>query len=257
MVRINHGAPVREGEGIVCLDNITELRSWSVDRDRRTLVIGAAVPWTELATGAIATLCPALAEAARTVGSPQIRNAGTLGGNVATASPAGDGLCAAVALDAVAVIQSTTGLRRTPVAELVTGPKQTDLTSDELITSFEVPLSEGYQGYAKVGVRNAMVISIAGACLVIDEHRRVSRLALGSVGPTILRCPDAELLITDLVLNQSNDPSRLDAIVDAVRSEARPIDDHRATAAYRRHAVGVLARRLVMRAVAAREGSNS
>jgi CO/xanthine dehydrogenase FAD-binding subunit len=257
MVRINHGAAVGEGEEIVCLNNITELRSWAFESDRGVLVIGAAVPWTELASGAIATLCPSLAEAARTVGSPQIRNAGTLGGNVATASPAGDGLCAAVALDAVAVIRSAAGSRRVPVAELVTGPKQTGLGPEELITSFEIPLTEGYQGYAKVGVRNAMVISIAGACLVVDEQHGTSRLALGSVGPTILRCPEAEPLITDVILNRSGNTARLDEIVGSVRSAARPIDDHRATADYRRHAVGVLARRLVTRAISAREENNT
>lgn len=258
MVEVNEGhRPVAGGGGpttVVAVDRVAELRSWTVDRERAVVVLGAGVPYTELMTDPIAGLLPALAEASRTVGSPQIRNAGTLGGNLGTCSPAGDGLPVLAALDAVVHLRSLGGTREVPVGEFMVGVKRTALEPGELITAVSVPILDGWQGYAKVGVRNAMVIAIASCCVAVDRAGRNVRIALGSVGPTVLRCADAE---DHLAASIDWDAGSLDEAawsiaVEAVRDASRPIDDHRASADYRRHAVGILAGRLLRRAFPAR-----
>jgi len=200
----------------------------------------------------IATLAPALAEASRTVGSPQIRNAGTLAGNLGTCSPAGDGLPVLAALDAQVTLLSAGGVRSMPVLDFMVGVKRTAIQPGELIAEIVIPVVRGWQGYAKVGVRNAMVIAVASACLVVDADRRTVALALGSVGPTILRCPDAERWLGEqLDWATMTAPAEVLARFRTLASEAsRPITDHRSTADYRRHAVGVLAARLARRATA-------
>ena len=130
------------------------------------------------------------------------------------------------------------------------GVKRTTRQPGELVTAVTVPLLDGWQGYAKVGVRNAMVIAIAGACLAVDRPTRSVRIALGSVAPTIVRAPDAETFAAGAVDWEAGavvaaDVARFGALAAAA---ARPIDDHRATAAYRRRAVEVLAGRLLRRA---------
>jgi CO/xanthine dehydrogenase FAD-binding subunit len=129
------------------------------------------------------------------------------------------------------------------------GPKRTALRAGELIEAVTLPVFAGWQGYAKVGVRNAMVISNAGACLAVDDDGAV-RLALGSVGPTIIRCSRAEAFAATVVDHGRRAVSEADAIEfgRVAASEARPIDDHRSTAEYRRHAIAVLSRRLLKRA---------
>jgi CO/xanthine dehydrogenase FAD-binding subunit len=253
MVEINDGH--RRPDGVVmAVGRIPDLRSWRHDPASGTVVLGAAVTYTELLTEPIASLLPALAEASRTVGSPQIRNAGTLAGNLGTCSPAGDGLPALAALEASVTLLSATGVRTVPVGEFMVGVKRTAIEPGELIVEIEIPVRNGWQGYAKVGVRNAMVIAVASACLVVDTDRRQVALALGSVGPTIIRCREAEAFLADAV-----DWSAVSSLVPAPAIErfgalasaaSRPIDDHRSTAAYRRHAVGVLAARLARRAFA-------
>jgi CO/xanthine dehydrogenase FAD-binding subunit len=248
MVEINAGH--RTVGDVVVVNRCAEMRGWSVDQSRTTVTIGAAVTYRELMDDPLASWFPALAQAARTVGSPQIRQAATIGGNVATASPAGDGLPVLAALDAVVHLASRSGDRAVPFAEFMVGPKRTSMRPAEVIRAVALPIVDGWQGYAKVGVRNAMVISNAGACLVVDRTASTARLALGSVGPTILRCPEAEEFATeyaDLVAGRASDDviGRFGALAAAAAS---PIDDHRSTAAYRRHAVAVLASRLLRRA---------
>jgi CO/xanthine dehydrogenase FAD-binding subunit len=249
MVEVNEGHR-RPDRSVVVVNRIPELRSWRRSADATELTIGAAVSWTELAEGPLAEIVPALAQAARTVGSPQIRNTGTLGGNLATCSPAGDGLPVLAALGASVEIASAGGRRSLPVDEFMLGVKKTALAPGEMIASVTLPVVEGWQGYAKVGVRNAMVIAVASACVVLDRSNRSVAVALGSVGPTVLRCPDAEshlaaVLDWDDLRAAAGDLERFRQLV----SEAsRPITDHRSTADYRRHAVGVLAQRLVRRA---------
>jgi CO/xanthine dehydrogenase FAD-binding subunit len=249
MVEVNDGHRRPDGS-VVVVDRIAELRSWRHDPVGSTLTIGAAVRYREMLDGPMAAMVPALAEAARTVGSPQIRNAGTLGGNLGTCSPAGDGLPVLSALDAVVELASVSGRRTLPVGEFMLGVKRTALGPGEMIVSVTVPVVDGWQGYAKVGVRNAMVIAVASACVVLDRSRRSVSVALGSVGPTVLRCPDAEAhLAAELDwATLAAEPATLGRFGELVSTASRPITDHRSSADYRRHAVGVLARRLVRRA---------
>ncbi len=249
MVEVNDGHR-RPGATVVVVNRIPELRSWRHDPLASTLTVGAAVTYRELMAEPVASMSAALAQASRTVGSPQIRNAGTLGGNLATCSPAGDGLPVLGALEAMIELASVRGRRRVPVADFMIGVKRTALGPDEMVVSVTIPVVEGFQGYAKVGVRNAMVIAVASACLVVDRPARRVAIALGSVGPTILRCPDAEEHLAASIDwgSMTVDPASLERFGSLVSAASRPISDHRSTADYRRLAVGVLARRLARRA---------
>jgi CO/xanthine dehydrogenase FAD-binding subunit len=252
MVEINDGHR-RPGDSVIAVNRIADLRSWRHDPQAATLTIGAAVTYTELMAEPLASLAPALADASRTVGSPQIRNAGTLGGNLGTSSPAGDGLPVLAALDATVTLASTTGSRSLPVNDFMVGVKRTAIEPGEMITEVTVPVVDGFQGYAKVGVRNAMVIAVASVALVVDRANQQVAVALGSVGPTVLRCPEAESLLAESInwTTLAAPPATLDRFGLAVSDASRPITDHRSTADYRRHAVGVLAKRLARRAAAA------
>lgn len=248
MVELNSGH--RRADAVVCVNRVRELRSWLHDPAARTVHLGAAVTYAEIMTEPLASLLPALAQAARTVGSPQIRHAATIGGNVATSSPAGDGLPVLAALEATVHIASATSTRHVPFAEFATGPKRNVLQPGELITGITVPVLDGYQGYTKVGVRNAMVIATATACLAVHVPARSIRLALGSVGPVIIRATDAESLAQQGVDwdHGSVSDDVVARFVAAAGQAARPIDDHRSTAAYRRRAIEVLSGRLLRRA---------
>ncbi len=188
----------------------------------------------------------ALAQLARTVGSPQIRNVATLGGNLGTASPAGDSLPFLLAADARVHLRTLRcGERAVPVAEFLLGPKRHDRQPGELITGVRLHASPADpQAFAKVGPRSAMVIAVASACVIRSESGW--RLAVGSVAPTVIRVPEAEALL-DV---GPRIPADFAAIELAVADRVRPIDDHRSTAAYRRRAVAVLARRCVERCLA-------
>lgn len=250
MVEVNRG--VRTIGHVVAVDRIPELRGWSLEGDRADVLrLGAGTTCTDLAEPALASLVPALAQAARTVGSPQIRNTATLGGNLATASPAGDTLPVLAALDAEIELQSAGGARRLPLDEFVTGVKANALIPGELITVIRVPVLEGPQEFLKVGTRNAMVIAVTSLALVVDRPGRNVRIALGSVAPVPLRAVEAEVLVAerlDFENMASPDSDLVDRFADLVADAARPIDDHRSSAAYRRHAVRVLARRAILRA---------
>ena len=245
-INFNHLKP----SNVIALRRVQELRAWKKNANG-TVTIGAGVPYQEMEMGELKQLLPALAEAARTVGSPQIRAAGTLGGNLGTCSPAGDGLPVLFALDAVVHLQSVDASRDLSIHEFMVGVKRNAKASNEIITSVTVPLLDGWQGYAKVGVRNAMVISVASSCLAIDKPSNSVRIALGAVGPTIIRCRDAELWLSgqfDFSTTSGIDTAVAKEFGRRVALESKPIDDHRSTAEYRRHAVGVLAQRLITRA---------
>lgn len=254
MVEVNEGHRrfpwPDDGVTVIALGRVPELSTWTYDQPARTVTIGAGVTWSEIEQEPLRSLLPALAEAARTVGSPQIRHAGTVGGNLATCSPAGDGLPVLAALEATVALVSGSGRRTMPVGEFMVGVKRTALQPGELIESITVPVLDGWQGYSKVGVRNAMVIATASACVATDVATRSIRLALGSVAPTIIRCPDAEAFAVERVdwdelAVTPDDAAEFGRLAAAA---SRPIDDHRSTAAYRRHAVGVMAQRLLQRA---------
>ena len=241
-VNFNHRHP----DTVIALRNIPEFQRWNIDANSGLVHIGSSVPYATMEHGELAKALPALAEAARTVGSPQIRAAGSIGGNLGTCSPAGDSLPVLAALDAVVHLQSETSRRSVSFAEFMVGPKRNSRLPNEIITGVSIPITNGWQGYAKVGVRNAMVISVASVCLAIHDNK--VRVALGSVGPTIIRCTESENWINSIGL-ANIDHSLAKEFADHVRAESRPIDDHRSTAEYRRHAVGVLAARLLLRGV--------
>ena len=240
----------RRPERLVSLRRVEELRGWSVDGGE--VVLGARTTYAELLEPTLAALVPALAQAARTVGSPQIRSTGTVGGNLATASPAGDALPPLVALDATIEVASTGGRRTLPIGELLVGPKRNGLEPGELVVAVRLPVAAGPQEFLKVGVRNAMVIAIASCALVVDVAARRLGCALGSVGPVPMRSPEAEAWAAgeiDWASGAPVAPAVAAGFGERMAAVARPIDDHRATADYRRHAVGVLARRALERAV--------
>ncbi len=232
MVEVNHGR--RRPTAVVAIARVPELGGWERDGDR--IRLGAGLTYTDLGRPDLVTLAPALADAARTVGSPQIRNAGTIGGNLGTASPAGDLLPVLVALDAIVHLRSAAGARDLPVTAFLTGVKRTALAPGELIEAVSVPVARGPQHYLKVGTRNAMVIAVVSLGLVVDADAGTVTVGLGSVGPTPLR------------VTATIEEATSGAFPARVAEAARPIDDHRSSAAYRRHAVGVLAERAVRRA---------
>ena len=241
-VNFNHRHP----KTVISLRKIPEFQQWKVDHTGGLVHIGSSVPYATMEHGDLAQALPALAEAARTVGSPQIRAAGSLGGNLGTCSPAGDSLPVLSALEAMVHLQSETSRRSIPFSEFMVGPKKNSRQANEIIAGVSIPITNGWQGYAKVGVRNAMVISVASVCLAIHDDK--VRVSLGSVGPTIIRCTESENWINSIGL--ANVDNALAKEFGAhVRAESRPIDDHRSTAEYRRHAVGVLATRLLLRGV--------
>ena len=248
MVEVNlHG---RKPETMISLRRVKELTEWSVRTNQSRITIGAGVPYADMEVGEIARLVPALAQAARTVGSPQIRAAGTLGGNLGTCSPAGDSLPVLAALGATIHVIGPDGNRDIDFADFMVGVKKNSLQPSEFVHSVSLPLVEGWQGYAKVGTRNAMVISTASACLVRDSDEGFVAIALGSVGATIIRAHAAESWLmksTSLRGGSQLDPSIAQEFGRRVAQESRPIDDHRSTADYRRHAIGVLAQRLLTR----------
>jgi len=249
MVEVNHGS--RRPDAVVAVGRVAELREWALDDG--VLRIGAGVTYTDLMGGRLARLAPGLADASRTVGSPQIRNAGTIGGNLGTASPAGDTLPVLAALDAEVELASADGVRRLPLEDFITGPKRTALLDGELIVAVRVPAAVpgDTQEYLKVGTRNAMVIAAASCAVIVEPAAHRVRVGLGSVGPTPLRAPDAEAWAhehVDWERGQVHDPDEFGRLV---AQAALPIDDHRSTEAYRRHAVGVLARRGLLRGLRA------
>lgn len=229
MVEINYRH--REPDLLLDLSRVDELRAWRRDGD--TLHIGAGVTFATLERAPFLSLVPALSEAARTVGSKQIRNRGTIGGNLATCSPAGDGLPPLVAGLAEVELASVRGRRRLPIADFTLGPKRSALAPDELVVATSLPVATGAQTFLKVGPRNSMVISIASLALVVDLERDELRAAYGSSGPVVG--------VVRLPLSESR------ALPDAVAEACSPIDDVRGSADYRRQALRVLAARAVGR----------
>jgi CO/xanthine dehydrogenase FAD-binding subunit len=154
-----------------------------------------------------------------------------------------------VALDAVVEVASTAGRRRVDVAQLVVGPKRNALEPGELVTAVRVPVAAGPQEFLKIGVRNAMVIAVASCALIVDVAARRLACALGSVGPVVVRDPETERWAAAAIdWTAPVEPDVVAAFGERMAAAARPIDDHRATADYRRHAVGILARRALHRA---------
>jgi CO/xanthine dehydrogenase FAD-binding subunit len=243
MVQVNEGVRRPGPAPVLALAAVDELRAVRQEGDE--LVIGAGATYAELMGEPVASSAPALALAARTVGSPQIRNAGTIGGNLGTASPAGDTLPVLVALGATVELASVDGRRALPVGDFLSGPKSNALEPGELIVGVRIPLARGPQEYLKVGVRNAMVIAVASVAMVVDRDAGTVGVGLGSVGPTALAAPGACAWLAAQA--DWRDGAVAGEFATRVAEAARPIDDHRGRASYRRHAVGVLARRALRR----------
>jgi CO/xanthine dehydrogenase FAD-binding subunit len=232
MVELNFDR--RRPEVLLNLNEVAELRGWS--RENGSLRLGSGLTYTEAMEGPLAELLPALAEASRTVGSPQIRNRGTIGGNLGTASPAGDALPPLLVEEAEVELASTRGVRSVALYEFLVGPKQNATEPDELITAVRLHPSGGQQTFMKVGPRNAMVIAVTSLAVVVDRERGELRASFGSSGPVagVVACPMDEA----------------ESLPERVVAAASPIDDVRGTAAYRSHALRVLAERALKRTLA-------
>ena len=246
MVDLNFGR--KRPERVVAIDRVTELAELGRNGQIR---MGSGVTYTRMLSEDPGSV--ALREAARTVGSPQIRNAGTIGGNIATSSPAGDTLPVLAALDATIVMRSKRGDRRVKFTEFMTGPKKNVRRADELVVAAEWDDAGPAQTFMKVGTRNAMVIAVAGLALVVDHARRRVGIGLGSCGPTIIRASAAEHFAGGLLeahgWERRLEPSEaeLNEFGRLVALASRPIDDVRGTAAYRRHVLAVMGARALAR----------
>jgi CO/xanthine dehydrogenase FAD-binding subunit len=188
--------------------------------------------------------------ASRTVGSPQIRNRGTVGGNLGSASPAGDAHPPLLASGAVVELASVLGTRRLRAQEFFVGPKRNAMRKDELIAAFLVTPAKGPQQFSKVGTRNAMVIAVCSFALAIDSEQRRIGTGIGSAAPTPVTAEEAERFLVGVLDErglwdkpEAIEPSALERFGEMVAAAAKPIDDVRGTAAYRRHALAVMARR--------------
>jgi len=232
---------------IIDLTRVKELAEWGPEAG--LLRIGAGVTYARIIEE-LGDQLQGLAMASRTVGSPQIRNRGTVGGNLGSSSPAGDAHPPLLASGAVVELTSVGGSRRLPVSEFFTGPKVNTMKKDELISAFLVEPAKGPQQFSKVGTRNAMVIAVCSFGLAIDPERRHIGTGIGSAAPTPVVAVEAEKFIEG-VLDEAGmwekpravDQKALDRFGELVAAASRPIDDVRGTAAYRRHALSVMARR--------------
>lgn len=232
---------------ILDLTRVAELREWG--EEDGLLRLGAGVTYARAITE-LGERLPGLSRASRAVGSPPIRNRGSIGGNLGTASPAGDALPPLFAAGAEVELASAAGSRRLPIADFVTGPRRNALRADELIAAVRVPPAPGPQQFAKVGPRNAMIISICSFAIALDPPRRAVGTCIGSAGPTPLRAHEAEEWLGGALAEAGSWDTRaplpaplLAHFGTLAGAAAQPIDDVRGSAAYRRHAVGVLARR--------------
>jgi xanthine dehydrogenase small subunit len=195
-----------------------------IDTRGTMLRIGALTTFTDIITsGAVRRRLPMLAAAAREVGGVQIQNRGTIGGNVANASPAGDTLPALLAADAAVVLRSAAGTRRVPMTSFYTGYRQTTARPDELIVGFEIPAVKGRQWFRKVGTRAAQAIA---KIVVAGVWGTQPRLAMGSVAPVPLRLSQTEHAL--------GAGASLTEAQEILQREIAPIDDLRSTAEYRR-----------------------
>ncbi|SDC42177.1 FAD binding domain-containing protein [Actinokineospora iranica] len=255
MVELNFDK--RRPSALLDLTGVAELAEWDTDGGSGgdpggdpggdTVRLGACVPYSRI-IGELGGRLPGLAMAARTVGSPQIRNRGTVGGNLGSASPAGDAHPPLLAAGAAVEAASTRGSRRIPAAEFFHGPKRSALAADELVVAVHLPVATGPQQFSKVGTRNAMVIAVCSFSLALHPETGAVGTGIGSAGPTPLRAEDAQLFAAAELEGRWEAPGPLpDSVLrrfgELVAAAAKPIDDVRGTAEYRRHALAVLARR--------------
>jgi CO/xanthine dehydrogenase FAD-binding subunit len=248
MVELNFDR--RRPGALLDLGRVAELREWAPEDG--AIRLGAAVPYARVVDELGGPL-PGLAIASRTVGSPQIRARGTVGGNLGSASPAGDAHPPLLAAGAeVEIVSAARGARRMPASAFCTGVKRNVLAPDELISAVLVPKATGPQQFCKVGPRNAMVIAVVAFACALHPDRRQIGTGIGSAAPTPCRGPEAETFLAGELASAGLWESRgglPDSLVAAfgeqVAAAASPIDDVRGSAAYRRHALSVMARRAI------------
>lgn len=245
MVELNFDA--RRPVALLDLTRIPELAHWEIIDGKVRL--GAGVSYSRIITE-LGTRLPGLAMAARTIGSPQIRNRGTVGGNLGTASPAGDAHPPLLAASATIEAASVRGTRLIPADEFYAGVKRNALAPDELIAAVHVPLPSGPEQFSKIGTRNAMVIAVAAFSLALHPDRKEVGTGIGSAAPTPRRAAEAERFLAAALADSGLWESRAELPEPItrefgvlVRASAAPIDDVRGTAAYRLHALAVMARR--------------
>ena len=243
MVAVNFGR-LRPSH-LLDLTRVGDLRQW--DTEDGAVRLGAGVPYARVISE-LGDRLPGLAMASRTIGSPQIRNRGTVGGNLATASPAGDAHPALLAADAEVEVASVRGSRRIPVTDFYTGVKRTAMADDELIAAVRITPPSGPQQYSKIGTRNAMVIAVAAFGLALHPARRAVGTGIGSAAPTPRRAPAAEEFLAGELDGLWDSRAELPPATavrfgELVAGAAAPIDDVRGTARYRLHALTVMARR--------------
>ncbi|HXW80410.1 MAG TPA: FAD binding domain-containing protein [Acidimicrobiales bacterium] len=229
------------------LTKVAELKEWG--HDNGALRVGAGVSYARV-INELGRFLPGLALASRTVGSPQIRNRGTVGGNLGSASPAGDAHPPLLATGASVELTSVRGTRVVPIEEFFTGPKRSVRGPEELISAFVVRPAAGPQQFCKVGTRNAMVIAVASFAIALDPGQKRVGTGIGSAAPTPLRAAEAEgFLEGELSAGSSWErrrplgPTVVAHFSELVAAAASPIDDVRGTATYRRHTLAVMARR--------------
>ncbi|MEU8199880.1 FAD binding domain-containing protein [Streptosporangium sp. NPDC049046] len=241
MVELNFD--VRRPAALLDLNRVAELTAWSEEADGR-LRIGAGVTYARLISD-LGDRLPGLAQASRTVGSPQIRNRGTVGGNLGAASPAGDSHPPLLAGGAVVEVESAArGTRMIPADEFYLGVKRSALEADELIRAFWMSPASGPQYFSKVGTRNAMVIAVCSFAIALHPGERRVGTGIGSAAPTPRRAVAAEeFLAAELDWEARLDPGVLERFGELAAGSVSPIDDVRGTADYRRHAIAVMARR--------------
>ena len=245
MVELNFDQ--RRPPELLDLTGVAELSEWDAVDGRVRL--GAGVPYSRVITE-LGDRLPGLAMASRTVGSPQIRNRGTVGGNLGSASPAGDAHPALLAAETEVEVASVHGTRLIPIDDFFIGVKRHALEPDELIAAVWITPPSGPQQFSKIGTRNAMVIAVCAFGLALHPDRRTVGTGIGSAAPTPIRAEDAERFLAGALTDSGlwDSPGELpDEIVDGfaerVRDAAAPIDDVRGSAAYRWHALSVMARR--------------
>lgn len=229
------------------LSRVRELRDV---QERDPLRLGAGVTCTRLIEE-LAERLPALALAARTVGSRQIRNRATVGGALALADPSADVLAALLASDAELEVASVGGTRRVGLEQFLTGPYACDLRDDELIAAVHVRSARGPAAYGKVGARNAMARAACAVAVALDLSGRRGAIAFAGVGPTPLRATAAEAILSaELPWEHQSplDPGWLERIGTLAATEAAPRSDRRGSSAYKRHAISVLTSRVLARA---------
>ncbi|EWM19493.1 xanthine dehydrogenase family protein subunit M [Kutzneria sp. 744] len=233
----------RRPAALLDLTRVGELAEWTVTPSGTRL--GAGVTYARI-IAELGDRLPGLAMASRTVGSPQIRNRGTVGGNLGASSPAGDTHPVLLATDATVEVASVRGTREIPIGKFYRGVKRNALEPDELITAIHLPAGTGPQQFSKVGTRNAMVIAVCSFGLALHPEGNRVGAGIGSAGPTPIRAVEAERFAAEELSWESPKPLT-DSVArrfgELVAAAATPIDDVRGTAAYRRHALSVLARR--------------